>query len=590
MAKLDQDAEQGEDAGGPERKIRLLLDSLHGEEDQLYLYDKLAALLSARCEVTVLKKKPLAPDMLSKNNAFVLVSPNKTWEESEIETVRRYVEHEGGVLLALTVDGRKPDHLNKLLELAGLSLIPGTVEDKYLDTEGLQRSQLLEGVKSLALGDVWGNKSTRIAASSEAELVLCLTYKDATIGAKRNLGKGAVYLFSCLPVLGNKQLGQMDNSRFLDNLLKSLRTPQAMLTAQVDDLQRQPEPVDVGEAQVPQGRSGGSGFLVPWEGKFCVSCIYNVDYRRFESSMSIAHISPIATGHDICALRWAVARDPCKYYCKRLEAGGPRDIDLSSARPVVLRLNDEVGLQRLRLLEQAETPLNLIMLQEFLLSRGYRIQGDQICNRCIEYYGSQPRRLLPRDYWSHQHRQTACTVLALEFVGEHNGCQVSDIERYCSSVDWAKEPEVKPQIETLRKRDFVTTDPEPRRLRGLDPTTRVEIARVGSDSLDSLRETAQRVLKFVEERKACQVPELKKYWEEACSDVIHTFTVLGLGHSELNWHLPMLAPMVWKEYLDVVEKSPHRAMFSDDNVVMVTAKGQQQCREMGYLPLRSLYT
>jgi len=52
----------------------------------------------------------------------------------------------------------------------------------------------------------------------------------------------------------------------------------------------------------------------------------------------------------------------------------------------------------------------------------------------------------------------------------------------------------------------------------------------------------------------------------------------------------MLAPMVWKGYLDVVEESPLEAMFSDENMVRVAAKDQQQCRETGHLPLRSLYT
>ena len=586
MAKPGQDVEKGEHVGGPERKLRLLLDKSHGEEHDPYY--EIVVLLSARCEVTILKKKPLDPDILRKNDAFVLISPSKSWEESDIETVRRYVEHEGGILLVLTLDGREPERLNKLLEPAGLSLIPGKIEDKYLDAESLQRSRLLEGVKSLALGDVWGSKSTRIAASNEAELVLRL--KDATIGAKRNLGKGAVYLFSCLPVLGNKQLKQPDNSRFLDNLLKSLATPQATLTPPADDIQRQAELPGVGEAEMPEGRSRESGFLVPWERKLCVSCMYNVDYRRFQSSMSIAHISPIATGYDICALRWAVAREPCKYYCKSFGPAGTQEIDLSSARPVVLALNKEAGLQRLRSLEEAETPLNLLWLQEFLLTHGYRIQRDDIHKLCIEYYGSQPRRLLPRDYWSHQHRQTVCMILALEFVSEHNGCQAGDIETYSESVGWAKEGGIKPKVEALRKQGLVTTNPEPRRLRGLDPTARVEIVKTGSDSLDSLRETAQRVLKFVEEKKACHVPELKKYWQEDCSDVIHTFTVLGLSHSELNWHLPMLAPMVWKGYLDVVEESPLEAMFSDENMVRVGAKGQQQCRETGHLPLRSLYT
>jgi len=137
--------------------------------------------------------------------------------------VRRYVESHGGILIAMTLDGRKPERLNKLLEPFGLSVIRGTVGEKYLGRESLEDSQLLNGVASLALGMVWGYESIRIADSNQAEVVL--QYKDAILGAKRPLGKGTAYLFSCLPAFGNKQLEQVDNRIFLDNLLKSLATP-----------------------------------------------------------------------------------------------------------------------------------------------------------------------------------------------------------------------------------------------------------------------------------------------------------------------------------------------------------------------------
>lgn len=215
-----------EQAGAKGQKLRLLLDKLHGEEHDDY--DKLIKFLSDHCAVTILKKKPLDLKLLTENDVFLLISPGKSWEESEVETVRTYVEGHGGILLAMTLDGRKPKRLNKLLEPYGLSVIRGTVGEKYLDRDSAEGSQLLEGVESLALGTVWLYESARIAASNEAEVVL--QYKDAILGAKQSLRKGTAYLFSCLPAFGNKQLNQVDNRRFLNNLLKCLATPAMTVT------------------------------------------------------------------------------------------------------------------------------------------------------------------------------------------------------------------------------------------------------------------------------------------------------------------------------------------------------------------------
>lgn len=203
------------------QKLKLLLDNLHGEDH--LTYDKFIKLLSERCQVTILKKKPLDLGTLTENDVFLLISPNKLWEESEIETVRSYVESYGGTLVVTTTAGRKPERLNKLLEPFGLSVVQGTIDEKQLDIEVLESSQLLEGIESLALGSVWGYPSTRIVASNESEVVL--QYNDAILGAKRSLGKGTACVFSCLPLFGNKQLDQIDNRRFLDNLLKSLAAP-----------------------------------------------------------------------------------------------------------------------------------------------------------------------------------------------------------------------------------------------------------------------------------------------------------------------------------------------------------------------------
>jgi len=229
MGILRPDVKKDEQTGTAERKLKLLLDKLHGEEHNIY--DKLIKLLSERCQVTVLNKKPLDLKLLTENDVFLLISPNKSWEELEVETVRRYVESHGGILVAMTLDGRKPERLNKLLEPFGLSVIRGTVGEKYLDRDSLEGSHLLEGVESLALGTVWLYESTKIAASNEAEVVL--QYEDATLGAKRPLGKGTAYLFSCLPAFGNKQLDRIDNRRFLDNLLKSVAKPAMTATLEV---------------------------------------------------------------------------------------------------------------------------------------------------------------------------------------------------------------------------------------------------------------------------------------------------------------------------------------------------------------------
>ena len=219
-----------EEMGAAERKLKVLVDTSHGEEH--VLHDKLIDILTELCQVTTLKKKPLDLKTLNENDVFMLISPSKSWDESEIETVRRYVESDGGILVAITRDGRKPERLNKLLEPYRLSVIPGTVGEEYLHRYSIQGSQLLEGIKSLAAGRAWGYGSGRIAASDEAEVVM--QFKDATLAAKRSLGKGTAYLFSCLPIFGNKQLDQIDadNRRFLNNLVESLATPEMTGTLQ----------------------------------------------------------------------------------------------------------------------------------------------------------------------------------------------------------------------------------------------------------------------------------------------------------------------------------------------------------------------
>jgi len=223
---------QNEQADTADQKVKLLLDKLHGEDNQTY--DKLIKHVSQFFQVTVLEKNPRDSQRLDKNDIFMVIAPNKSWGEAEIETVRKYVES-GGIFVALTIDGRKPERLNYLLAPYGLSIIRGNIEEKYLLRNEFENSQLLEGIEYLVLGLGWGWASPRIAVSNEAKVLL--QYEDAILGAKRFLGDGTVYLFSCLPVFGNKQLDRLDNRRFLNNLLESLAktAPAAPLEAIAKD-------------------------------------------------------------------------------------------------------------------------------------------------------------------------------------------------------------------------------------------------------------------------------------------------------------------------------------------------------------------
>lgn len=340
-----------------------------------------------------------------------------------------------------------------------------------------------------------------------------------------------------------------------------------------------------------------SGFLVPWEGMHCGNCIYNCDYRQFEPSSSIAHISPIASSYDRCVLRWTFALDKCKYFCERLRLPQEDYLPLDRARSAITKLNDEVGHQLLAEFEQYQTPLHLHRLQKFLMAHGYQID-EGLQSFCINYYTNQPVRsyLLHRsDCWGKGCRQIMCTILALEFISQHNGCQLSDIEAYSDSVSWAKsvnwaKEDIKPQIKTLREKGFVTTSQKPRFMGGFDPATQVEITESGNNALDNLRQAAFGLLKFVREKKGCQMLELKEYWDENCSDVSRICGLLGWPNfSELDWRLLMVAPMAWKGYLEVEDKSPLESRFSDENMVRLTANGKQLSSATRFPDLKILY-
>jgi len=202
------------------QKLPIILDELHDE--LVTLYNKLFEIMSERCNITVLKKKPLYLNLLSENDVFMIISSMKKWKEEEIEVVRQYVESDGGTLVAMA-DNVSILYLNQLFSTFGLTFTKNEVKDKHFDRENLGDSTLLAGVDSLASGKGWFTDIFGIAASARVEVVL--KYKDVILGVKRSLGKGTAYFFSCSPVFGNKQLDQAGNRRFLENLLTSLGAP-----------------------------------------------------------------------------------------------------------------------------------------------------------------------------------------------------------------------------------------------------------------------------------------------------------------------------------------------------------------------------
>jgi hypothetical protein len=203
-----------------ERKLRLFLDSSHGEDvGHTGPYEKLIRFLYERCDVEVLKKKPVDQAQISAANIFVIISPSKPWEDSEIETVRTYVENQGGILLVMTLGRRKPEYLNKLLEPFGISVGRDEVQKKELEVDSLQGLEaLLKDIELLACGDEWGKYSVAAQVSTGVEVVL--QYNDKILGTRCPVGNGTVYLFTCLPVFAKKQLDRVDNRKLLYNLLQ----------------------------------------------------------------------------------------------------------------------------------------------------------------------------------------------------------------------------------------------------------------------------------------------------------------------------------------------------------------------------------
>jgi len=363
-------------------------------------------------------------------------------------------------------------------------------------------------------------------------------------------------------------------------------------------MRRQPELFNIGtgKSEVSQNSCEESGFLVSWEGReHCVACIYDMDYKELKSTSSaFSRISPIATSFNICSLKWKFNYStPCKYYCQNL-GREMQNIDLDSSKTVISKLNKEIGLQYLEAFEQQKTPLNLLRLQQFLADHGYRLnKWSGLQSICKQYYGGQPVRFEPCDYWSKSDRLAVCTVLALEFIRDHNGCQISSIEMYTDSINWTKKEGVKPDIKALRKHGFIKTSHKPRFVGGFDPSTKTEITEKGNNVLNSISEAAVGLLKFTNKNEYCTMLELKTYWYKNYDDVFRAFILLGmvpnLQNDELIWHLPILAPMIWTGYLEVGYESPLKGIAYDENIVRLTQKGQQQCSKTGSLLLKSFY-
>lgn len=224
------------------RKLKILLNKLHGEKH--WMYPELIRILSERCEVSILQKKPLDIKQLTQNDVFMLISPKKSWEDSEINAVHEYVESYGGILAVITTQGRNPKNINKLLDNYGLEVVGESAGEKVLSKEHFDDSPLLENVDAIASGNITTG-CTKILASSEAT-ILC-KYKGDILGAKRTYGKGAVYLFSCLGAFDDKQLERLDNRTFLNNMLKFFVTPEMKSTLEViesDEALVKPETVE----------------------------------------------------------------------------------------------------------------------------------------------------------------------------------------------------------------------------------------------------------------------------------------------------------------------------------------------------------
>ncbi|GAI09261.1 unnamed protein product [marine sediment metagenome] len=176
---------KNERQGSVGRKLKILLDKLHGEKH--WMYPELIRILSERCEVSILQKKPLDIRQISQNDVFMLISPKKSWEDSEINVVHEYVESYGGILAIITMQKRNPKNINRILEIYGLEIVGEIAGEKNLSSEHLDDSPLLENIDTIALGSITIG-CTKILASSEAT-ILC-KYKGDVLGAKKDYGKG----------------------------------------------------------------------------------------------------------------------------------------------------------------------------------------------------------------------------------------------------------------------------------------------------------------------------------------------------------------------------------------------------------------
>ena len=84
----------------------------------------------------------------------------------------------------------------------------------------LSGKNLVKDIESLEAGTFNLDVNTTLTAPDESEVIL--RYKEHTIGVKKIIGRGRIYVFSCLSIFGNRQLKTSGNRIFINNLLKDM--------------------------------------------------------------------------------------------------------------------------------------------------------------------------------------------------------------------------------------------------------------------------------------------------------------------------------------------------------------------------------
>lgn len=227
MSTKDNNQKVGQGEKG--RKLKILLGKLHGENQ--WRYPALIKTLSEHCEIDNSSKEPINLHSLSKNDVLLLISPKKSWRDTEVDVIHEYVERHGGNLAILASDGRKPENINRLLKAYAIEIVGDVVAERKMSREDCGDSPLFDNVENIVLP--WVSGCTKIRASSDSDILF--KYKEDILGVKRAYGKGAVYVFSCLGAFEDKPLRESDNRVFLNNIIKLFLTPEMELTSRIID-------------------------------------------------------------------------------------------------------------------------------------------------------------------------------------------------------------------------------------------------------------------------------------------------------------------------------------------------------------------